>query len=369
MLIHETPFPYAHVGNPMMIKVKKGTPDEVVFKISILGKDHFFSSFPYWNPDIEEWVFGFDLAAFLSPLFHDKNIMFVGYDFTLNAENSVVGYAVRGGISKREFMQLKKMDSEIFSYRLLSAERQFLLTTRTQSNTINIKRGELRYIYFFRDPNNNITFSATGVTSEVFAAAQFDLECFDAVQWMGATQVNQITITKGTHTTTINIIDSVSDNQILLMFRNSLGVFEYIQLTGKAEQSSSIEKEEIEVYDEGYGDFQKLNKRGVLKEGIEAQSGYRDYDGLIFIKDMLMSDEVYLITGTEELPCRVSAKDFRVPQVINTPQSIQVTIEMADEERNYTDETPVQAGPVPPIISEDILLTPSGSAIFAYITV
>lgn len=369
MEVLETPFLYAHVENPMPIKLKKTTADELIFHIEIQGKEHYFSCFPVWNATENAWIITFELASFLKPIFDDKSIMFVGYDFTLNAENSVVGYAVRGGISKREFMQLKKMDSEIFSYRLLSAERQFLLTTRTQSSTINIKRGELRYIYFFRDPNNDITFSATGLTPEVYAANQFALECFDVVQWMRATQVNQITVTKATHTTTINIIDSTSENQILLMFRNCLGVFEHILLTGKAEQVTTIETEEIDVYDESYGDFQKLNQRGTLNEGFEVESGYRDFEELIFIKDLLMSDEIYLITGTEELPCRVSAKDFKVPKVINTPQSIQLTISLADQERNYTDETPVTVGPVPPIISEDILLTPSGSAIFAYITV
>ena len=83
-----------------------------------------------------------------------------------------------------------------------------------------------------------------------------------------------------------------------------------------------------------------------------------------------MSDEIYLITGNEELPCRVSASSFKIPLVINTPQSVSLRISLADQERNYTDITPVQLGPVPPIIGDgDILLTPSGSAIFAYITV
>ncbi|MDD4673954.1 MAG: hypothetical protein PHI03_13570 [Bacteroidales bacterium] len=370
MEVLETPFLYAHVENPMPIKLKKTTADELIFHIEIQGKKHYFSCFPVWNATENAWIITFELASFLKPIFDDKSIMFVGYDFTLNAENSVVGYAVRGGISKREFMQLKKMDSEIFSYRLLSAERQFLLTTRTQSSTINIKRGELRYIYFFRDPNNDITFSASGLTPQLFAADSFNLVCFDLVQWKGATTVNQITITKATHTTTINIIDSEVDNKILLMFRNSLGVFEHIELTGKGNTDPNIQTEEYGQYNEDYGDFSQLNRRGISKEFIEAESGYKNFDELNFIKDLLMSDEIYLITGNEELPCRVSTSNFKIPLTINTPQSVSLRISLADQERNYTDITPVQLGPVPPIIGDgDILLTPSGSAIFAYITV
>ncbi len=370
MNIIESPFPYAHVENPMIVKLSKTTADPVVFSIVILSKTIYYTSYPKYDEANEYYVVEFDLAKVFAPYFDDKNLMFIGYDFTLNAENSLVGYSVRGGISKRQFMQLKAIDSEIFSYRFLSAQRQFLLTTRTQDDIINIRRGELRYVYFFRDPNNDITFSAPGLTPQVFTADSFNLECFDVVQWMGATTVNQITITKNTHTTTINIIDSQVDNKILLMFRNSLGVFEHIELTGKGITYPNVQTEEFEQYNEDYGDFSQLNRRGISKEFIEAESGYKNSDELHFIKDLLMSDEIYLITGNEELPCRVSASSFKIPLVINTPQSVSLRISMSNQERNYTDITPVQLGPVPPIIGDgDILLSPSGSAIFAYITV
>lgn len=369
MQVLKSPFLYAHVDNPMLFQFSKTTADPLIFAITVQGKNYYFTSYPVYDSVNEVYIIDFDLAPFLKPYFENLNLMFMGYSFTIDSENTVVGYAVRGGISKRLFKQLADMESDIFSYRLLSAQRQFLLTTRTQDSTINIRRGELRYVYFFRDPNNDITFSATGLTPQVYTADQFDLECFDVVQWMGATQVNQITITKDTHTTTINIVDNAPENPTLLMFRNSLGVFEHIQLTGKGTINPNISTEGYSKYNENYGDFSQLNTRGISKEYIEVEAGYKSFEELMFIKDLLMSDEVYLITGNEELPCRVSAKNFQIPLVINTPQSVPLRIDLADEEKNYTDLTPVQVGPVPPIVGDEVLMTPSGSIVFAYITV
>ena len=369
MQVLKSPFIFAHVENPMLFQFSKETSDAIIFNIAVQGKNNYFTAYPIYDPVNEVYIINFDLAPFLKPYFEDLSLMFMGYSFTIDSENTVVGYAVRGGISKRQFMQLMDMDSEIFSYRLLSAQRQYLLTTRTQENTINIRRGELRYVYFFRDPNNSITFTATGLTPQVYAADQFDLECFDVVQWMGATQVNQITITKATHTTIINIVDNTPENPILLMFRNSLGVFEHFQLTGKGASHPNITKDEYYKYNEDYGDFSKLNTRGLSNEYIEVETGYKNKEELMFIQDLLFSGEVYLITGTEELPCRVSSKDFKIPLVINTPQSVPIRIDPADEESHYTDLTPIQVGPVPPIVGDEVLMSPSGSIIFAYITV
>lgn len=375
MQIIESPFPYSHVENPMIIKFSKDTPDKVVFSIVIQGKTRYFTAYPKYDEQNEYFVVEFDLAKFLSPYFDDKSLMFIGYDFTLNGENNVVGYAVRGGISKRHFMQLKSMETSVFEYRFLNIEKQSFLTTRSQSNPLYIKRSELRYLYFFSNPNYSVTFSAIGLSPVTYPKGNFDLVCFDAASWMGTTLLSQIFVTKDEGApavpigSQVYIVDSVAENPTLLMFRNSLGVFEHIQLTGKGFIDSKFENESLSTLDTDYGDFKKGNTRAVKNQVIDLEAGYKSYDDLMFIQDLLHSDEVYLITGTEEIPCRVTTKNFRVPTVINTPQSIQLTVELTDEERNYTDLTPVVPGPVPPIFTDNMLLTPSGSAIFAYITV
>jgi len=365
----ETPFIYAHVENPMLFKISTATPEKVILCVTVLGEPYYLVFYPTYNSSGNNYTIGFDLSSFFKPFFEDKSVMILGYSIALNPENTLYGAAIRGGISKRLFLQLKKIDSEIFSYRLLSSARQFLLTTRTQQNTINLRDSEFRYINFFRDPNYPVTISAPGVANEVFAAGDMQLITFDARQWLGATPASEITITKNTLVCKIKLTAETSENKLLLMFRNSLGIFEHFILTGKGNETTSFESDNISVYDPSYGDFQKFKERSVATEGIEIESGYKGREELNFIKDLIGSDEVYVITDAERIPCRVTTKDLSIPRVITTPQSISLKIEFADEQINYTDDLPVLVESVPPVIDDDLLLTPDGYAVLTYIRV
>lgn len=133
---------------------------------------------------------------------------------------------------------------------------------------------------------------------------------------------------------------SLSPNRYLLRFRNSLGCYEQLEITGKAElstQSDSEEGLEYSIWDPNIMDYVASNQRKRGMTLITAETGFKTRDELMFMRDMLLSDDIYLIEPSGlKSKVLVSSEDFKIPMVLEEPTSVSLKIKFADSEDSYT---------------------------------
>lgn len=133
---------------------------------------------------------------------------------------------------------------------------------------------------------------------------------------------------------------AVSANRYLLRFRNSLGCYEQLEVTGKAELSTQFDSEESFEYsywDQDVMDYAASNQRKQGMVLITAETGFKDRDELMFLRDMLASDDIYLIDSSGlKSKVLVSSEDFKIPAVIEEPVSVPLKIKFADTEQSYS---------------------------------
>ena len=132
----------------------------------------------------------------------------------------------------------------------------------------------------------------------------------------------------------------VSANRYLLRFRNSFGCYEQLEVTGKAELSTQFDSEESFEYsywDQDVMDYAASNQRKQGMVLITAETGFKDRDELMFLRDMLASDDIYLIDSSGlKSKVLVSSEDFKIPAVIEEPVSVPLKIKFADTEQSYS---------------------------------
>lgn len=133
---------------------------------------------------------------------------------------------------------------------------------------------------------------------------------------------------------------AVSANRYLLRFRNSLGCYEQLEVTGKSELTEEMDAEdnsEYMLWDQDIMDYVTATRRKRTTSLITAETGFKDHDELMFLRDMLASDDIYLIDSSGlKSKVLVSSEDFKIPAVIEEPVSVPLKIKFADMEQSYS---------------------------------
>jgi hypothetical protein len=260
-----------------------------------------------------------------------------------------------GGVSNKALRCLHSINQTIFEYRLMNHEKQFLFTTRTNSRTIRLRESEL-YPFCFIMPAGDIQIrTQCGMVLDIdhslpagsIAALnpKMILKYFYE-QYKETVSLFGLFLNKK-YIFSISIIPSaLSTNRLILRFRNSLGCYEQIEVTGRAEHAPEFDEEQLYgVYDPVTEDFVENRFRRSYNDVIKASVGYKLPDELNFIRELLSSDDVYLIDeDIEKLKVNVSAENFTMKLNPFEPQTVNVTIRVADREQlitptfNYTDE-------------------------------
>ena len=133
---------------------------------------------------------------------------------------------------------------------------------------------------------------------------------------------------------------AVSANRYLLRFRNSLGCYEQLEVTGKSELTEEMDAEdnsEYMLWDQDIMDYVTATRRKRTTSLITAETGFKDRDELMFLRDMLASDDIYLIDSSGlKSKVLVSSEDFKIPAIIEEPVSVPLKIKFADTEQSYS---------------------------------
>lgn len=310
--------------------------------VSVGGVWFYLSAFPF-QISTGVYRFSFDVADIIKS-FTGSTWAVLDYTVSINPETyTFSGKALPGGISKEMNLYLLKNSTNIFDFRLLNSINNFLFTTRTNRDIIPMRRNELGDVHFLRPTAEEFSISTnTGIIHSIGSAAiatpfSIDLQALIAT-FSNPDQISEIYFCiASVPRFKIVITDSFSEESYILRFKNSLGVFEKIEVTGKATRNPVFgDSSAYNEWDDGMKDFRQSRLRVPVSDKLTAEAGYKTTDELFFIGDLLSSDEIYFMGSTHERKCLVSSDNYSHALRQTVPESISLSIDFVDQDINMS---------------------------------
>lgn len=255
--------------------------------------------------------------------------------------------AIPGGISKQNYRRLYNTGNDIFSARFFNPKGNYFLTTRTAGWRISMKETEIAPLYFIFKTEQDITITEKVDNNSIeFGGHETGVYALDinALRQQFFDEYNVLSSQFDVYTDDIFSCSIVIERaestreRYRLKFRNSLGVFEVIEIVGELTLTPSYgERKEtlFQRYDIATDDFQTERERLSRTLSINAQTGPKRHEEIRFLMDMIASDEVYLLDLTD-LPVKVipSIEEFQYRAHPEKPENFTVKLEVTDREIN-----------------------------------
>lgn len=259
--------------------------------------------------------------------------------------------ALPGGVSKQNFKRLWP-STDIFNVRFLASDTNCFLTTRTAGWRVIMKESELYPLYYINDAPDDVFSFVEKVTGKSWTIDRLspgiyalDIEALRShfFEVSGVLANNFDIYHRGLFACRLVIEQAdPARERYRLKFRNSLGVFEIIEITGEMSITPEWEGADEAIfkrYDPETDDYFSQRDRIERKQSISIQTGVKRPDEVRFLMDMLGSDEVYLLDlGALSVRVIPSAEEFTYKQRPEAPQSFTLTLELADTETNILQE-------------------------------
>ena len=356
---------YAFARNPIIIRDsfpadafdKRGGKLTIIMSGTNIYEGRFF---PPLNLDISE-IIDANIWNFPEPPENNTDPIVEIYDYGTLADFSIVvvseydGYesersflAIPGGISKQNFRRFVNLGSDVFDSRFLNPKGNFFLTTRTAGWRIIVKETELYPLYFLIKQHQeqiDVVETVTGktLTFDRLGPGVSALD-IDALRRRFMAEFRVIpnifdVYMAGVFSCRIVVERSdISKERYRLKFRNSLGVFEIIELTGELSISPEYEEAEEATFkrlDSVTGDFYTERERVERRQSVIVETGVKRPDEVRFLMDMIASEEVYLLDLTA-LPVKVipSVEEFTYRPRPDAPEKFSIKLTIADAETN-----------------------------------
>lgn len=267
-----------------------------------------------------------------------------------NASTKVI--LVPGGVSRRNWRRLRALGHDPFSHRFLNPAANFFLSARTGSWRFTLKETELAPLYFIMAEQGKVRIQEllTGkdyvdtLSAGVWALSIGNLrkKIWDADNRLpSAFDVYRLD-SENNWVYACNIgVQSAPANRdrTLVKFRNSLGVFDFIDLPGvlKKSQISDNGDSQNSIFDESINGFVSHRGRIPLKIEFSIETTPLSAAVIKCLADMVVSDEVYLIKD-QALPVKVipSIENFSYVIRADSPQPLSLKFEAVDEYANIT---------------------------------
>ncbi len=356
---------YAFTRNPIILQAnfpatvfdKQGGKVTVTMSGTNIFEGRFF---PPLNMDISEIVDAHSTYFWEPPKDNNYPVVEI-WDYATLCENEIYVcaeyatyeedckfMAIPGGISKQNFRRLAELRTDIFLTRFQNPKCNFFLTTRTAGWRVVIKETELYPLYFFIHQQNEQIDVVETILGKILTFDGLDRGVYaldiDALRrkFMAIHRVipNIFDVyMAGVFSCRIVVEHSdISKERYRLKFRNSLGVFEIIELTGKLSVSPEYDEADdatFKRYDSLTGDFCIERERVERRQTITVETGIKRPDEVRFLMDMIASDEVYLL-DLAELPIKVipSVEDFSYSPRPDSPEKFSIKLTAVDTETN-----------------------------------
>lgn len=273
--------------------------------------------------------------------------------------------ALPGGVSRQNLKKVPRQ-SDIFEERFLNPAANFFLTTRTSGWRLVVKETELYPLYFIVDAATALKIeepeAGASLTVNTGAAGVFalDLEALRQKFWKQEFILpNVFDVHRGENHICRIVIGQApeSPQRYWLKFRNSLGVFELIELTGEATIAPSWEDAEdvvSKVYDSTAHMYSSSRDRLEVSRRITVGTGNKTPDEARFLLDAIGSEEVYLL-GLTYGPLKVipSLENLTIQPAGADPQQFSIILDIAENEVNILEEIAAPADACKPRIFSD----------------
>lgn len=345
------PSPYCFIGNEVAFEVQTDSYGAIVVEIISNGISQKTSYYPFKRGDI--YTSRFNIAGYLYitsetsdypegdlvstlPDFSIPYLVKIGEDYVFD------GIAFKGGIDNQTLVVLGKEGYNIFTYRLGSHFEQFLFTTRTHSKIVKVRESEL-YPFVFIHPGIDLTFRSESGNTITIPPQVEDSIC---VMDIAAVRINYLyqfgetpniieVWTAGEKTFTIQIVPKqVSEESYLIKFKNSLGAYELIEVVGAASHEPQISEPDIYQSLTDFGFYSDRRDRLSIQDIIKVETGYKAKDEILFIRDMVCSDEAYFIyPDGSYFRCNVSVDKLAYREKRVTPESIPLIVTDENDSR------------------------------------
>lgn len=253
--------------------------------------------------------------------------------------------AVLGGISKRAMRHLKSGGSNIFTFKLMNASGNFLMSTRSATRIIKIRETELRPIPFIA-PADQITIQAANginkvLTTTIGTCYALNIEALRKAFFTDNNILsNQFDIiTADGNAVSIYIVPSETEKErYYLEFLNSYGAYERIEVTGKPSlDQDKSDDNTFGVYDADINDYVETRERVISTDTLTVETGFKGEDELMFLLDMLSSDDIQLIGYEDrEIKVNASAESLAFAKNMTEPQTVALKLKFADSEKHFT---------------------------------
>lgn len=346
------PASMALTGNP--IKLSISSSSRATYTVSADGKEIFTGS-----GEGDFFVFLQDILADVvrpAQLYNESEKILLQADscaksITINVSNANGETKVLylnvfiGGVSKRMLRHLHEENKSVFLWKLMNPEVNFFQTTRTTGKLITIRETELLPMPFIYPEGGVMKILANGIETTIEGSAgqpvalniyRLRKQLFDTHHilasvfdvYVGEKKSCTIVITPGT----------ISRERYLLQFLNSYGSYELIEITGIGTIKREADEENaFNVYDEVIDDYVESWERLSGKESMTVESGYRTNDELIFLIDMLSSEDVRILgMDGRNIRVNVTAENLTRTARATSPESIKLTLHFSDSEQRVT---------------------------------
>jgi hypothetical protein len=298
---------------------------EIKVDISEIFKSYFKSYNIVESEDIIAEISGFNISSVITFQQGESQI-----------EHSAHIY--RGGITNRAFRTLTENGYDIFTYRLSSYWDQFLFTTRTNGKKIKVKETELFPFIFIHSgvPVGFISESGTEVLTPARATGTVCSMNIKRILEQMPAGTKRIEILIGGETSfELNILPrKFFEESYLLKFKNSLGAFEILEVTGRAMHIPEFSEESVFETITEFNFYEEYWDRTKTRNIIDVETGYKERHEFPFILDMIKSDEIYCINSDGfSFRCHVTAENAQYRNFMKEPTSIPLKIrEVLEEE-------------------------------------
>jgi hypothetical protein len=272
-------------------------------------------------------------------------------EFTDNGyEDNASVTVIPGGISKQNYKALDAMGTDIFLQRFYNPACNFFMTTRTIGWRIAMKETELMPLYFLSEKEQFITLIELTQNIRYGAYIQRGVYAFDVSVLRRELYDDEGIISNmfdvyrdGKYACRIVIERSdATKERYRLKFRNSLGVFEVIEITGQMAITPEFDPDGDAVfnrYDSVTDDYYSARERVSRPQSISIVTGSKRSDEVRFLMDMLSSEEVYLLDMIS-IPVRVipSVDEMQYLATPDEPAIFTLKLDIADTETNIMQE-------------------------------
>lgn len=351
---------FSFTGNPMIYEVETDL-DSLEFEVRVGSRSEKLKLEAYQTTeyhsypnrvriDISDIVFAFiedeTLTITKGDIIHTvENFAFECQVFIYDTVPSVSSIKVfRGGISSKAISGLAKVNRNMFTYRLDNPVYNPFFTTRTNGHHIVLSETELYPMVFIHPgtPVSLVTVNGRIITQAALTAGTICSIDFEAVRQMFASLYGELPsyiVVQFDQEFSFDITikpAQISEERCQLLFRNSLGAFEVMEVTGKSYDTPEFSEENLWNTFNSNDYFEENRDRLTVRQKIEVETGFKLPDELYFVRDLIASDTIYCIDGDNQFRCHVTVNQIKIARKMVSPNSIPLVIREVTDEQFHT---------------------------------